>query len=87
MSYEIAIIAPARRTLPRLPRDVRERLRTEIRALSVDPRPHGYGPVQSQPGYFRIRVGDWRILYRIDDAERRVTIVEIMPRQDDYRVR
>ena len=87
MSYVIEIIAPARRTLPKLPRDLRERLRAEIRALATEPRPHGYGPLTLLPGHFRVRVGDWRIIYRIDEAAQRVTIVEIMPRQDDYRPR
>jgi mRNA interferase RelE/StbE len=87
MSHRVEIVAPARRVLPRLPRDLRDQIRAAIRGLANDPRPHGCCQVVSRPGYWRVRVRGWRVIYGIDDAAQVVTVVEIMPRQDDYRQR
>ncbi len=83
--YQILRTAAVDRSLARLPRPVQGRLAAAMRALAAEPCPRGCLPVKSRPGCLRIRVGDWRILYRVDDQSRTVLVIEIMPRQDDYR--
>ena len=56
------------------------RLRLRILTLESDPRPHGTKKLQGT--LHRIRVGDWRILYVIDDADRTVTILRVLRRSE-----
>ena len=63
------------RELERLPSEYRERVRTAIEALSDDPRPPGSIQLQgSLRGTRRIRVGDYRVIYRVDDRNNVVTV-------------
>lgn len=64
------------------PRKHRVQLRDKILDLEQDPRPVGYEPVKSQPGVLRIRQGDWRVLYRLDDQARTVAIVDVRRRNE-----
>jgi mRNA interferase RelE/StbE len=57
-----------------------------FRRLEVDPR-HGNNIKRLKgelSGYLRYRVGDWRVIYRIDDASSRVNVVEIAHRREVY---
>lgn len=85
MSYALAWSKAARRSLERLPANLQQRIAAAVSALAGEPRPDGVAPVRSQPGCLRLRVGDWRVLYRVDDGLRSVLVIQIMPRQDDYR--
>jgi mRNA interferase RelE/StbE len=60
------------------------RIVVKIRALSTDPRPYGSEKLTSDNKY-RIRHGDYRVLYEIDEEEKLVTIVRIAPRREVYR--
>jgi mRNA interferase RelE/StbE len=64
---------------------VQQRIDTAILALAMEPRPRGVRKMQGGHDQYRIRVGDYRILYRIDDSQRRVLIVHIGHRRDVYR--
>ena len=55
-----------------------------IDALADDPRPPGCEKLSGREGY-RIRVGEWRALYRVDDQQRRVEVVRVAHRRDVYR--
>ncbi|MBI2297987.1 MAG: type II toxin-antitoxin system RelE/ParE family toxin [Armatimonadetes bacterium] len=84
----MVFIGHARRDLERLPRDLQQRVAAAIRALADNPRPAppaGKPLTGDQAGLWRVRVGGWRVIYRIDDSARVVAVVDIMPRQDDYR--
>ena len=59
-----------------------DRIRDAILKLEDDPRPPGCRKLRGLDGW-RIRVGNWRVIYAIDDAERLVTIVEIKRRRED----
>lgn len=64
------------------------RLRTAsgaIRALADDARPHGVRKLEGADDLYRLRVGDYRIIYRISDGLQRVTVVRIRHRGDVYR--
>ena len=57
----------------------------KISGLVIDPRPRVMDKIEGIDGLFRIRSGDYRILYSIDDAENAVTIEAIGNRRDVYR--
>jgi mRNA interferase RelE/StbE len=52
--------------------------------LSQNPRPLGIKKLMGEVDFYRIRVGDHRVLYQIDDAAKLITIVRIMPRENAY---
>ena len=82
--YTVAIIPSALRTIQSLPRDLRERVRDAIDALAENPRPHGIKSLQGgQKGHLRLRVGDYRVIYRVEDA--RLVVVAVGHRREVYR--
>jgi mRNA interferase RelE/StbE len=84
--FQIAYSHSALKGLRRLPANWRTRIAAKIAAVANDP--HGPQPqVKSLAGRgdFRLRVGDWRILYRLDDATRTMTVLDILKRDEAYR--
>jgi mRNA interferase RelE/StbE len=81
--YELFILPPAQKDLDRLEASVFERILKKLRALSRDARPPGCLKLTGDNGY-RIRAGDYRILYRIDDASKRIYIYRVKHRKDVY---
>lgn len=63
---------------------MRERVRDAIDALGAEPRPRGAGKLAGRDD-FRIRVGDYRIVYGVDDAARIVLVARIAHRREVYR--
>jgi mRNA interferase RelE/StbE len=63
---------------------LRDRIRAAIDLLAADPRPPGAVKLASRDDY-RIRVGDYRIVYAVDDAERLVLVARIAHRREVYR--
>ena len=57
----------------------------EIDRLSSDPRPSGVVKLKGDDNIYRIRIGDYRVVYEIDDSERGVMIVRVRHRRDAYR--
>lgn len=53
--------------------------------LSFTPRPPGSRKLAGREDMWRVRIGDWRILYRIDDAAPRVTVARVLHRSQAYR--
>ena len=88
MAYEILIKASAEKDMRRLPRDVRERATSAILELREEPRLPGVlklkGKREGEEGWC-IRVGDYRVVYRIDDTARQVMIYRVRHRRDVYR--
>jgi mRNA interferase RelE/StbE len=56
----------------------------QIDRLAAEPRPHGSTKLAGRSDY-RVRVGDWRIVYEVDDERRRVVVIRIAHRSDVYR--
>jgi mRNA interferase RelE/StbE len=71
--------------LRRLPKPLLARIRAAIAALVDDPRPYRYRKLVGLENLYRIRVGDWRIVYAIEDQLLIILIVEVSPRGDAYR--
>jgi mRNA interferase RelE/StbE len=83
--YTLLIKSSAERDLRRLPRAVFQRVNTKILALRDDPRPSGVIKLSGTLEGWRVRVGDYRILYQIDDNMQMITIVRVRHRREIYR--
>jgi mRNA interferase RelE/StbE len=83
--YKIEISKPAERDLKRLPTALFERIVPEIKALAMNPRPHGCAKLAGSKSDYRIRVGDYRVLYEIADQVRIVRILRVRHRREAYR--
>lgn len=83
-SYSILLTRSAAKELEAVPMNDRRRIVRRIAALADDPRPAGVEKL-SGDNKFRVRQGDYRILYEIVDAELIVTVVRIGNRRDVYR--
>jgi mRNA interferase RelE/StbE len=82
--YEIRLHPRAARESRRLQGPLRDRISDAIDALGVDPRPQGVVKLAGRDDY-RIRVGDYRVVYAVDDADRLVLIARIAHRREVYR--
>jgi len=84
MSYAVFILRRAQKELAQLPAAVYEQAKETIRTLGEEPRPPGCKKLTGREGW-RIRIGDYRIIYEIDDARSVVTVLDIGHRRDIYR--
>lgn len=83
-AYTVVVNRSAQKEI-RLPdATVRLRVVRELRALSTDPRPHGCRKLVGARDRWRVRVGDYRIIYTIDDAGRLVEIAAVSHRSKAY---
>ena len=86
MTYRIEFRPAARRDLKDLPRDVLDRVSRKISALAENPRPLGVEKLSgSEEDFYRIRVGDYRVLYRIEDKVLLIIIIKARHRREVYR--
>ncbi|MFQ5424177.1 MAG: type II toxin-antitoxin system RelE/ParE family toxin [Phycisphaerae bacterium] len=85
MKYAVLLSSAAAKEFKRLPVNVIARLDPRILALSEEPRPPGGVKLRGKvPNGWRIRVGDYRILYRIDDGRQQVIVYRIAHRREVY---
>jgi mRNA interferase RelE/StbE len=84
MSYAVYLKRSAEKELDLLPAEVYDRIIKQLISLRDNPRPHGTKKLHGREGY-RIRVGDYRILYVIDEKEKKVEIVSVAHRKEVYR--
>lgn len=84
MSWPIEIARDARKELARLPAPVQTRIARAILALENDPFPRGCKKLKNRDGW-RIRTGDYRVLYFADAKAKQITIGVIGHRRDVYR--
>ncbi len=84
MSYELTYTPRAQRAIERLPREIQKRIFRSIEALASNPRPPGSVKLTGEEAY-RIRVGDYRVIYTIYDDRLLVLIIDIGHRREIYR--
>ena len=84
MSYAVSLLPSAERDCGGLAKEAYRRCRQAILRLESNPRPPGCQKLVGEDGY-RIRVGDYRILYRIEDPSKRVFIYRVKHRRKVYR--
>lgn len=82
--YEVIITSHAERELRRLDRSTKNRILPAALALAHNPRPHGCLKVKGEERLWRIRVGDWRVGYEIEDDNQVVRIITIGHRREFY---
>ncbi len=84
MPYTVVLKRSAERELDALPEATRQRVASRLLALEHEPRPRGSRQLRGPAGR-RLRVGDYRILYEVDDSQKRVVVFAIGHRRDVYR--
>ncbi len=85
MSYQVEIARRAAKALARLPRKEQQRVRLAIDLLAETPRPPGCVALAGEARAYRVRVGDYRIVYEVFDDRLVVQVVRIGHRRDVYR--
>jgi len=83
--YRVLLERTAEKDLARLPADVHGRVIVAIQALATNPRPSGCRKLAGSKHDWRIRVGDYRVVYEIADEIRIVRINRVRHRRDVYR--
>ncbi len=84
MKYSIHISTSAQKQFTKLPYNIQSRIRDKILTLESNPRPFGIKRL-SNTQYHRLRTGDYRAIYSIDDDHKIVTILDIAHRREVYR--
>jgi mRNA interferase RelE/StbE len=82
--YTVTFAASARKELTGLPPDVIARLLPKIRELARNPRPAGCKKLHGYKNRWRIRAGNYRVVYAIDDTGKSVDITRIAHRKEVY---
>lgn len=83
--YKLYLERAAERDLKRLSTENFYRLITEIKMLAKEPRPPGARKIIGSKDDWRIRVGDWRVVYEIDNKQKVVRIMRVRLRREVYR--
>jgi len=85
-NYRLTFARSARRELEALDRQLVQRIFVKIEALSENPRPRACRKLQGSENLWRIRIGDYRVVYNVDDEQRVVDIVTVRHRSKAYEV-
>jgi mRNA interferase RelE/StbE len=85
MAYLVLLRPAAVRDLKSLPSDSRSRIEKAIDRLAEDARPSGARKLVGVKDEWRLRVGDYRVLYYVNDPERQVVVARVAHRREAYR--
>lgn len=85
MAYKVLLLPTAEREWRKLPHQMRPRIDRALLALEETPRPQGVKKLSGRSDHWRVRIGDYRVIYHIDDVEREVVILRIAHRREAYR--
>ena len=92
MNYRVSFLSAAKKQFEKLPQNIQLRIYKKIKALSQNPRPHGveqltdfeiHGDIFKK--LFRIRIGDYRLIYSIEDEIITISIIRIKHRKEVYK--
>lgn len=84
MNYRAEIVQSAERQIRKLSNQLQGRIIPKILSLEKNPRPYGSKKLRDT-SYYRLRAGDYRIVYAIDDRKQLVKILDIAHRREIYR--
>jgi mRNA interferase RelE/StbE len=87
VTYQISVTTSAARQLRKLDPHARRRVQAAIELLANEPRPPAAKQLVGGGGEWRVRTGDYRIVYEINDGELLVLVVAVGHRRDIYRAR
>ena len=85
--YTVGVARRAVKSIAGLPRKEQLRVSAALDLLSGDPRPPGCVALTGEDSVYRVRVGDYRILYEVIDARRVIQVIRVSHRRDAYRRR
>jgi mRNA interferase RelE/StbE len=85
VSYAVSVRPAAQRQFARLPTNAKRAVAASLEALAVEPRPRNHIKLSGSSDSYRIRVGDYRVVYQIDDASRKVLVTVVGHRREVYR--
>lgn len=85
MRYQIEFSRQADRQFRNLPSQIQQRLKLRIDSLATTPRPHGSEKLSGADQLYRIRVGDYRLVYTVEDNRLLVLVVKVGHRREVYR--
>jgi mRNA interferase RelE/StbE len=83
--HRILIERTAEQDLKKLPKKVFNRIVPLIKKLAENPRPQGCHKIRTSKNDWRIRDGEYRIVYEVDDSQKEVRILRVKHRKDVYR--
>ncbi len=84
MNYSLFLLPSVQKDLDRISSEIYKRCRTAFLKIQEQPRLHGSQKLTGEEGY-RYRIGDYRILYRIDDSNKKVFVYRVKHRREVYR--
>ena len=85
LRYEVILSPKAEKQLDALPKPIQRRIAEAAEGLETNPRPHGVKKLEGADNLWRIRVGDYRLVYTIEDDRLIVLVVKIGHRREIYR--
>ncbi len=83
--FRVEIKPKAFKELEDIPSHIQRRVLVAIESLAQEPRPHSSKKLQGSRDRWRVRIGDYRVLYRIDDDTKTVYVYRALHRKDAYR--
>ena len=83
--YTITFVRSAREELEALEANTVKRIMARIEALAGEPRPRGCHKLKTEKRLWRIRVGDYRVIYSVRDENRSIEILSVRHRSEAYR--
>lgn len=83
--YEIELSNSAQKDLRKLDEQLLRRVTRTIDSLSSTPRPRGSRKLEKSTADYRVRVGSYRVIYEVDDPQRRVIVHYVRHRREAYR--
>jgi mRNA interferase RelE/StbE len=84
-SYVVKIGSAAKRDIKKLDRSAQIQVIECLEAMQSDPRPKGIEKLSQNPRFYRIRSGDYRLIYNVDDKLSTIYLVLVRHRRDAYR--
>ncbi len=84
MTYSVDFSKVARKQFKKLPSDVQERIQNKINELAIEPRPNGVKKLQGEENSYRIRVGDYQVVYDIFDDVLLINVIRVKHRNQVY---
>ena len=84
VAYTIIVIRPAQKEIRTLDQTVRSRILQALHSLADNPRPSGCRKLVGAQNRWRLRIGDYRVIYEIEDIDRRVNIIAVRHRSKAY---
>lgn len=85
MTYQVELAPAAQRQIKKLPTDVSRRIIQRLEELKLEPRPAKALKLEGEKDLYRVRVGDYRVVYQVRDDVLLILVVKVKHRRDVYK--